>query len=212
MSELDSAAISATTRRFARAAPHAELVTARFGESVDAKRQLLEPRLVAQVGRLADVMVRSMSAGGKVILFGNGGSAADATHLAAELVGRFSFDRPPLPALSLTDNTSSLSAIGNDYGYDESFARQIRGLGRPGDVAVGLSTSGTWTNVVRGVEAASETGLRTAAITCAGGGALRGVAELCLEVPATATPRVQECTMLIGHTVCEIIEAELFGS
>jgi D-sedoheptulose 7-phosphate isomerase len=206
MAELPLRAVAAPA-----VAGHGPLVEARIAESIAAKRGLLVPGLVAQVGRLADLLIMALRGGGKAIFFGNGGSAADATHLAAEFVGRFQIEREPLAALSLTDNASSVSAIGNDYAYEETFARQVRGLGRPGDVAIGLSTSGTSPNVVRGLQAAADHGLRTAALTGAGGGALRQHAELCLEMPATATARVQECYMLVGHTVCEIVEQTLFA-
>jgi D-sedoheptulose 7-phosphate isomerase len=189
-----------------------QLVRQRFAESLAAKRALLDDGVVEQVTALAELVSGALRRGGKVIFFGNGGSAADATHLAAELVGRYLLEREPLPALSLTDNASSVSAIGNDYEYDETFARQLRGLGRPGDVAIGLSTSGTSGNVVRGLEAARAGGLHTAAVTGASGGELVAAADLCLCMPAEQTARVQECTMVVGHTLCELVERELFAS
>jgi D-sedoheptulose 7-phosphate isomerase len=147
------------------------------------------------------------------LLFGNGGSAADATHLAAELVGRYKLERDALPALSLSDNNSSITAIGNDYAYDVTFARQIQAFGREGDVAIGLSTSGRSVNVLRGLQAASELGLQTVAITGAAGPVLEGEAphigegvDLWLAMPTDDTPRIQECTMLVGHTICELVE------
>jgi D-sedoheptulose 7-phosphate isomerase len=188
-----------------------DLVRRRFAESVEAKRLLLDDGVVGQVTELAELVSGALREGRKVIFFGNGGSAADATHLAAELVGRYMLEREPLPALSLTDNASSVSAIGNDYAYDETFARQLRGLGQAGDVAIGLSTSGTSRNVVRGLEAAREQGMHTAAVTGAGGGELAGTADLCLCMPAEQTARVQECTMVVGHTLCELVERSLFG-
>jgi D-sedoheptulose 7-phosphate isomerase len=186
------------------------LVRRRFEESVEAKRALLDDRLVEQVTDLAELLAGTLRGGGKALLFGNGGSAADATHLAAELVGRFTLEREPLPALSLTDNAASLSAIANDYAYEDVFARQVRGLGRPGDVAIGFSTSGGSRNVARALEAARDCGLHTAAVTGAAGGDVLRAADLGLRMPGRDTARVQECTMLVGHTVCELVERSLF--
>src|SRR5919198_1517395 len=188
--------------RFSRASvlPRTEeqLVRDRIGESVAATQALLDGDLPDLTAELAEMVVACIEDGGKVLLFGNGGSAADATHLAAELVGRFRRDRAPLPALSLTDNASSVSAIGNDYDYAEVFARQVRAFGQPGDVALGLSTSGGSANVVEGLHAARERGLGTAALTGADGGAATREADLSVRVPATETARVQECHMLVG--------------
>jgi len=203
--------VPAASGRFRRAGVHDELVRARVAEAVTTIESLAEPPLVDQIGRFADLVIAALAGGNKVIFFGNGGSAADATHLAAELVGRYLLEREALPALSLTDNASALSAIGNDYGYEDVFARQIRGLGQPGDVAVGISTSGRSQNVLRGLDAADDGGLRTVAMTGPTDGELRAVSELCLAVPAADTPRIQECHQLIGHTVCEIVEQALFG-
>ena len=189
----------------------AATVRARMAESVAAHEALLGGELPEQVAALAGLIAGSLRDGGKVILFGNGGSAADATHLAAELVGRFRFDRPPLAALSLTDNGSSVSAIGNDYAYEDVFARQLSGLGRPGDVAVGLTTSGGSANVVAGLHAARVGGMHTAAITGAAGGPAGAAAALALRMPASETARVQDCSMVVGHTICELVELELFG-
>jgi D-sedoheptulose 7-phosphate isomerase len=198
--------------RFAVQAPaDTELVRNRIGDSVAAKRALLESPMPERVAALADIVSRSLRHGGKILFFGNGGSAADATHLAAELVGRFRMERPPLPALSLTDNASSMSAIGNDYAYEEVFARQVAALGRPGDVAIALSTSGTSANVVAGLSAARQLGLRTVAVTGEAGGGASDEAELCLRMPVQDTARVQECTMLVGHMMCELVEQSLFA-
>lgn len=187
-----------------------ELVRERFAESLEAKRRLAEDSDLARgTAELAALGIAALRAGGKVIVMGNGGSAADATHLAAELVGRYKLERDPLAALSLTDNGSSVTAIGNDYEYDEVFARQVRGLGRSKDLAIGLSTSGRSVNVVRGLRAASAGGMATAAITGASGGDLKDVADLCLAVPSSETPRIQECSMVVIHTFCELVEAAL---
>jgi D-sedoheptulose 7-phosphate isomerase len=191
--------------------PGVDVARSRIEESVAAHRALLDDGVTHAIAGLADRIVASLRDGGKVILFGNGGSAADATHLAAEFVGRFRFDRSPLPALSLSDNGSSVSGIGNDYGYEDVFARQLAALGNPGDVAIGISTSGTSPNVVAGMRAARTGGMHTVALTGAGGGDLHGEAERCLCMPSTETARIQECYMLVGHLVCELVERTMFG-
>jgi D-sedoheptulose 7-phosphate isomerase len=182
----------------------------RIIESAEAKRALLDDVLVDQVAELATLVGDALRRGNKVLFFGNGGSAADATHLAAEFVGRYVLEREPLNAVSLTDNGSALSGIGNDYGYDAVFARQVRALGHPGDVAIGLSTSGRSRNVLEGLAEARRRGLHTAALTGAHGGKLPETAQLCLRMPSQDTARIQECYMLVGHTVCELVEATLF--
>jgi D-sedoheptulose 7-phosphate isomerase len=191
--------------------PWADTIRARVEESVEVTRALLDDELVSGLEAVALMIADALAAGGKVILFGNGGSAADATHLAAELVGRYKLDRAPLPALSLTDNAASLSAIGNDYAYEDVFARQVRAFGRPGDVAVGLTTSGTSANVVAGLAAAREGAMRTVSITGETGGECAAGVDVCLRMPAADTARVQECTMLVGHTICELVERTLFA-
>jgi D-sedoheptulose 7-phosphate isomerase len=188
------------------------LLRTRIAESVDAGRRLLESAAVGATAEAAALVTGSLRAGGKVLFFGNGGSASDAGHLAAELLGRFAMERRSLAAVCLSDHTAAMTAIGNDYGYDEVFARQVAGLGAPGDVAVGLSTSGSSGNVVRALETAREHGLVTVAFTGAGGGKVAGVVDVCVRVPSEDTPRVQELCMLLGHTLCEIVERELSGT
>jgi len=148
--------------------------------------------------------------GNKVLLFGNGGSAADAQHIAAEFVGRFAFDRPALPALALSVNSSSVTAIGNDYGFDYIFARQIEALGRPGDSVIGISTSGNSLNVLRAMSVARQMGLHTIALTGCDGGKLKAEAEYCIGVPSNETPRIQECHIMIGHIMAELVEQAIF--
>jgi D-sedoheptulose 7-phosphate isomerase len=184
------------------------LLRERIADSIEGKRRLLESDAVAVTVAAAERVVHSLRAGGKVLFFGNGGSSTDAGHLAAELLGRFYADRRPLPAMSLPDNTAAMTAIGNDYSYDDVFSRQVRALGARGDVAVGLSTSGNSANVVRAVEEAGALGMATVAFTGAAGGKLAQAAELCVRVPSDDTPRVQEMCMLLGHTLCEIVERE----
>ena len=187
------------------------VIRRRVRESIAVKEDLLADDLVALLARLAGQVGDSIRAGGKVVLFGNGGSAADATHLAAEFVGRFAFDRAPMPALSLSDNGSSVTAIGNDYSYALTFARQVSALGAPGDVAIGLSTSGSSANVLEGLRAARARGMVTAAFTGARGTAMPAVADLCVTVPSDCTARIQEGYMLCGHILCELVEEQLFG-
>lgn len=183
----------------------------RVHESIAVKRSLLGPALVDAIARLSDEVVDAIRAGGKVILFGNGGSAADATHVAAEFVGRFAFDRGPMPALSLSDNVSAVTAIGNDYAYDLTFARQLRALGSPGDVAIGLSTSGSSPNVLNALRVAREKRIVTAAFTGAKGAEIAALADVPVVIPSASTARIQEGYMLCAHIMCEVVEQTLFG-
>jgi len=147
----------------------------------------------------------------KTILAGNGGSAADAQHIAAELVGRYGFDRPSIPSLALTTDTSNLTAIGNDYGYDQVFSRQLSGMGQKGDIFFGISTSGNSQNILNAFAVAKEKGILTVALVGRDGGKMAQAADYALIVPSHATPRIQESHILIGHIICDIIEKELFG-
>jgi D-sedoheptulose 7-phosphate isomerase len=162
--------------------------------------------LAPDVDRVVALIARSLAAEGALLTCGNGGSAADAQHIAAELTGRFFRDRRPLRALPLHGNPSSLTAIGNDYGYDEVFAREVSAHGRPGDVLLGLSTSGNSRNVLRAIEAARQKEMVVVGMTGESGGKMRDLCDVCLRVPSTSTPRIQECHILIGHTICELIE------
>jgi D-sedoheptulose 7-phosphate isomerase len=160
--------------------------------------------------QIAEQMTKAFRQGKKVLLFGNGGSAADAEHIACELAGKFTLFRDPLPAIALTTNTSSLTAIGNDFGYEEVFARQLRGLVAKGDVVIGLSTSGASPNVIRAIEEANRQGAITVAFTGAKG-KLRESAQHVLSIPSTDTPRIQEAHMLAGHIICGLVEESLFA-
>lgn len=162
---------------------------------------------VAQVAALCTDTIR---AGGKVMFAGNGGSAADAQHLAGEFVSRFNFDRPGIAGLALTTDTSVLTAIGNDYGYEQVFSRQLQALGRPGDVFVGITTSGQSPNILRAFTQARSAGVRTVGMTGAKGASLREVCDYCIIVPEHPTPRVQELHIAIGHTICALVEEALF--
>ena len=179
--------------------------------SIAVKQRLLDREDVIEiVARVSEILAEAFDAGGKVMLFGNGGSAADAQHIAAEFVGRFAFDRPALPALALSVNTSCVTAIGNDYGFDLVFSRQIEALGRAGDVAIGISTSGNSANVLRGVAAARKMGLHTVALTSETGGKLKSAVDYCLCAPSNETPRIQECHILMGHIIAELVEQTIF--
>nr|WP_170826152.1 SIS domain-containing protein [Mycobacterium malmoense] len=191
-------------------APSVELVRERLADTIAVKQQMLSGEIAEQTVEVARLMIESLRSGGKVIFFGNGGSAQDAGHLAAELMGRFAFDRPGLAAISLPDATAAMTAIGNDYSYDEVFARQVLAAGRAGDVVVGLTTSGNSPNVVRALEAAADAGMKTVALTGARGGKVSDVAEFCIRVPSDNTGRVQEACLHLGHSVCEMVEAALF--
>jgi D-sedoheptulose 7-phosphate isomerase len=180
-------------------------------ESIAVKERLLaSAEIISMVAKAGEVLVDALTRGNKALLFGNGGSAADAQHIAAEFVGRFAFDRPALPALALSANSSSLTAIGNDYGFDAVFSRQIEALGRPGDVAIGISTSGNSRNVLKAMSAAKKIGLQTIALTGYKGGQLKEAADHCICVPSNETPRIQECHILIGHILSDLVERTIF--
>jgi D-sedoheptulose 7-phosphate isomerase len=182
-------------------------ILAAFEATEQNYRKLRE--LVPQIADAAKQVTELMRAGGKAIFCGNGGSAADSQHLAAELMGRFMIDRAPLAAMALSVNSSTITAIGNDYAYDEIFERQLRGIGRSGDVLIGLSTSGNSGNVVKAISAAKEMGIYTIGITGQGGGKMAEICDNCIRVPSTSTPRIQEMHIAVGHSICEWVEAAL---
>jgi D-sedoheptulose 7-phosphate isomerase len=163
------------------------------------------------VRQVAAAMTGALRSGGKVFFYGNGGSAADAQHLAAELAGRYLLNRQSLAAWTLTNNMSALTAISNDYSFDEVYSRQLQGLGVAGDVAFGISTSGNSPNMLRAAESAREKGMITVGLTGATGGKLRSLADYCICIPSGDTPRIQEAHILTGHILCELIETELCG-
>lgn len=187
----------------------ADLVRQRVGDGAALMESMRDEECVAAIAAVAELAADAYRDGGKMLLFGNGGSAADAVHVAAEFVGRYLVDRPPLPALALAANISAITAIGNDYGYDLVFERQVQALGRPGDVAVGLTTSGRSVNVAKGLEAARELGIATVAMTGADPGPVGAAAEHRIAIPSTDTPRIQEGHMLAAHTICEWVEARM---
>jgi D-sedoheptulose 7-phosphate isomerase len=189
-----------------------EVVRRRLEESIALSQRLLRTSVVDDLAMVAEKVVDAYRAGNKVLFFGNGGSAADATHLAGEMCGRFLFDRRALPAIALADNVASVTAIANDYSFADVFARQIEGFGRPGDVAVGISTSGESENVIKAVQVARRNGLVTVAFTGGDGGRLAREADLVVCVPNRDTPRIQEAHTLLGHVLCELVEDALFGA
>lgn len=177
-------------------------------ESIRVKQALLETG-IQQILQAAEWVVSSLNAGGKLILFGNGGSAGDAQHLAAELIGRFEKERRAIPAIALTTNTSVLTAIANDYDYKEVFARQVEAFGKAEDVVIAISTSGNSPSVLRGVEAAKTRGIRTVGLSGERGGRLASFVELCINVPSSNTARIQESHILIGHILCLLVERNI---
>ncbi len=190
-----------------------DLVRDRIQRSIAVKQTLLlDPDFQSKVAQVALKMVESFRAGGKVVFFGNGGSAADAQHLAAEFTGRYLKQRRALPALALHGNSSAVTAIGNDYGFDLVFVRQLEAFGKEGDVAVGISTSGNSRNVLRALELARTKSIYTVALTGATGGKMKEAADCTIRIPSEETPRIQECHILTGHIICEIVEELLFGS
>jgi D-sedoheptulose 7-phosphate isomerase len=186
-------------------------VSALIAASIATKQSMLSnAELISTAAKVSEILVHALKQGKKVLIFGNGGSAADAQHIAAEFVGRFAFDRPALPALALSVNGSCVTAIGNDYGFDLIFSRQLEALGRPGDVAIGISTSGNSPNVVQAMSTARKIGMETVALTGAAGGDLKAGVDHCICVPSSETPRIQEGHILIGHIISELVEAEMF--
>ena len=187
------------------------MIDARLGAHLDTMARIRQDAdLIAAIARGIDLMTACFRNGGRVYFCGNGGSAADAQHLAAEFSGRFYFDRPVLPADALHCNTSYLTAVGNDYGYEQVFARLISGLGRKGDILVGLSTSGNSANILRAFEVCREKGVTTIAMTGASGGRMKELADLLINIPATDTPRIQEAHITVGHIICELVESAMF--
>jgi D-sedoheptulose 7-phosphate isomerase len=188
-----------------------DFINSEIRESVAVKRRLLESvDLMEETGRIAGACIRAFQAGNRILFAGNGGSAADAQHLAAEFVSRFYYDRPGLPALSLSTDPSAVTAIGNDYGYDKLFARQVQAHGRAGDVLVAISTSGKSPNILQAIRVAQELKMVTVALTGEGGGEMAALCDYRILVPSTVTPKIQECHITIGHAICAAVEAELF--
>ena len=188
-----------------------QLIRESIEGSIATKQRLLgDSDLIAAVSGVVGLLIDAFRANKKVLLFGIGGSAADAQHIAAEFVGRFAFDRAALPALALSVNTSCLTAIGNDYGFDLVFSRQVEAFGHSGDTAIGISTSGNSPNVIHALSVARKMGLHTVALTGHSGGKLKNVAEYCICVPSNETPRIQECHIVLGHIISGLVERAVF--
>jgi len=186
-------------------------IKSKIEESISLKTSLLSnTEILNTVNNTINEIVTCYKAGGKVLWCGNGGSAADAQHLAAELSGRFYYDRPPLFSEALHVNTSYITAVANDYSYDIIYSRLVEAMGKKGDVLIGLSTSGNSANVIKALEKANEMGITTIAFTGKTGGKMNGIGKYFINIPSTDTPRIQECHMLLGHTICELVEMNLF--
>ncbi len=186
-----------------------DIILKRFKESSKVKALFLRENLPKFLDVIKSVS-HAFEGGNKIFFFGNGGSAADAQHLAAEFVNRYVMDRPPLPAIALTTDTSILTSVSNDLAFDEIFAKQLRALGKEGDVAIGISTSGNSPNIIKAFEVAKEMGMKRVALTGNNGGVISKMADFSLVVPSTSTPRIQEVHILIGHILCEMVEHYLF--
>jgi D-sedoheptulose 7-phosphate isomerase len=187
-------------------------ITESVSESIAVKQAILDdPQMLNSISVGAEIILAALRDGRRVFLIGNGGSAADAQHIAAEFVGRYRRERRALPVMALTVNTSALTAVGNDYGFETVFTRQIEAYARPGDVLIAISTSGNSRNILRALLLASALRLKTIALTGKSGGKLKDSCDLCLRVPSEDIPRIQECHILIGHIFSEIVESELFA-
>ena len=181
-------------------------------QSIEVKQQILsDEQLVQTISDVVDICSDAFCEGNKVLFCGNGGSAADAQHLAAELSGRFYFDREPLDAEALHVNTSYLTAVANDYSYDEIFSRLVKAKGKRGDILIDISTSGNSANIIKAFETANEMGIITVGMTGETGGKMKNISDYLLNVPSKDTPRIQESHILIGHIICELIEKRIFG-
>lgn len=189
-----------------------EKIISAIENSIAVKRKILkDKKLIEIIKTVAEEIVNAFKKDGKVLFCGNGGSAADAQHLAAELSGRFYFDREPLFAEALHVNTSYLTAVANDYSYDEVFSRLVKAKGRKGDILIGISTSGNSMNVIKAIEVANEIGMITVGMTGESGGKMKDICKYLINVPSNDTPRIQEAHIMIGHIICEFVEKELFG-
>ncbi|MFH1626457.1 MAG: D-sedoheptulose 7-phosphate isomerase [Pseudomonadota bacterium] len=186
-----------------------ERIIQRFSDSADLKVRFVKEN-VDRIISVVEVITNAIKQGNKIVFFGNGGSAADAQHIAAEFVNRFLIERPPLPALALTTDTSIITSIGNDVDFSDIFSRQIRALCTKGDVAMGFSTSGNSLNIIKAFHVAKEIGIKTIAITGKGGGKVAEMADHSLSVDSNLTPRIQEVHITIGHVICELVESLLF--
>ena len=187
-----------------------EFIAENLKNSISAKEKLFETQSEVII-RLAQLIAEIIKNGNKLLIFGNGGSAADAQHMAAEFVNRFMIDRPPLAAIALTTDTSNITSIGNDFSFDDIFVKQVQALGKEGDLALGISTSGNSPNVVKAIETAADLGLHTVVLTGGSGGKLAGLAEVVINVPSDITPHIQEAHVWVEHLLCWMVDDILFG-
>ncbi len=186
-------------------------ITAILKASIETKQRVVEDsRLLQTIADVTEAIVTAFESGKKVLFCGNGGSAADAQHLAAEFSGRFYTDRTPLPSEALHCNTSYLTAVANDYGYDVVYSRMIRGIGQQGDVLIGLSTSGNSGNIIKAMEQAKEMGMITVGFTGASGGKMKDLSDFLINIPSSDTPRIQEGHITVGHIICQLVEEQIF--
>lgn len=182
-----------------------------ISDSISVKNQILcDDILINDIRKISEILSECFNSGGKVLFCGNGGSAADAQHLAAEFSGRFYKDREPLFSESLCVNTSYLTAVANDYSYDEVYSRLVRAMGRPGDILIGISTSGNSSNIIKAIESANRIGMITIGMTGQSGGKMIEVCSEMIRVPSSDTPRIQESHIMIGHIICELVESDIF--
>ncbi|MDG1974388.1 MAG: D-sedoheptulose 7-phosphate isomerase [Flavobacteriaceae bacterium] len=189
------------------------MIKSQIKESINVKEQLLNsPSVISVIDEVSEECIKIFKNSGKILLAGNGGSAADSQHISAEFVSRFYFDRPGLPSIALTTDTSALLAIGNDYGFEKVFSRQIEALGNKGDMFIGISTSGNSKNVINALIAANKKGLTTVGLIGENGGGMESLCTYCIKVPSNQTPRIQEAHILIGHIICAIVEDTFFGN
>lgn len=187
-------------------------IKSHFADSIEVKNKILsDTGLIELIQKVALETTKAYKNGNKTLLAGNGGSAADAQHIAGEFVSKFYFDRPGVSSIALTTNTSILTAIGNDYGYDKLFSRQVQAQGTKGDVFIGISTSGNSTNIIEALKICKEKGIISVGLTGKSGGKMADLCDYCIKVPSDCTPRIQESHILIGHIICAIVEEELFG-
>jgi D-sedoheptulose 7-phosphate isomerase len=190
---------------------HSSFIKHTIQQSIDIKNRLLQQaELIENINQVSNLCIEAFKRGNRLLIAGNGGSAADAQHIAAEFVCRFNFERPGLPAMALATNYSVMTAAGNDYGFDEVFAREIEANGRDGDLFIGISTSGNSTNVLKAIDACKQKNIYSIGLA-GSGGEIQQRADICLSVPDQHTPRIQECHILIGHIICEIVENNLFA-
>ncbi len=190
-----------------------EEIKSRFVESAEIKLKVAQDdKLMEKILTIANDIIKGLKNGKKVMICGNGGSAADAQHIAAELLGKFYLSRKAMPAIALNTNVSVLTAVANDYSYDDVFSRQVEGLGKEGDILIGISTSGNSKNVINAIKKGKEMGIETIGFSGKNGGKMKELCDICICVPSDSTPRIQEAHITVGHVICEIVEREMFKS